>query len=164
MDVSSLFLLWLLAGIVNACFCMSIAESKGFNGISWAAGGFFFGPIALLAAVGLPDIKQRRYLRLLLEHKGISLEGSHGEPSDSSLPRFPENPNNNLNINAKNVDPKEDYKTVVRLYQENGGASDVDYKETYITARLILLKNKNGKDLAQFFCREGEWSLEKLYK
>ena len=31
-------------------------------------GGLLLGPLALLASVSLPDLKLRRYLRLLAEH------------------------------------------------------------------------------------------------
>ena len=72
-------LLWLFALGVNAVFCGTVASLKGFWGVSWGVGGFFFGPIALLAVVGLPDVKQRKYLRLLLEHKGISPESGRDE-------------------------------------------------------------------------------------
>lgn len=47
-----------------------VAEAKGCNPIDWAVKSFSFGPLALLAAVGLPNLKSRKYLRLLAEHQG----------------------------------------------------------------------------------------------
>lgn len=65
------FLFPLLFGAL-ACsfFTFAVAESKGHDGTPWIVGGLFFGPLALLAAVGLPDLKSRKYLRLLAEHQG----------------------------------------------------------------------------------------------
>lgn len=60
--------------IVGAFACayltQQVAEAKGYNPIDWAVKGFLFGPLGLLAAVGLPDVKSRKYLRLLAEHQG----------------------------------------------------------------------------------------------
>ena len=56
--------------IVCACYTSAVAESKGHDGAAWFCGGLFLGPLALLAAVGLPDLKLRKYLRLLAEHQG----------------------------------------------------------------------------------------------
>lgn len=43
-----------------------VANSKGWDD-GWFFGGLFFGPLALLAAVGLPDKKLRNYVRALAE-------------------------------------------------------------------------------------------------
>ena len=56
--------------IVCACYTSAVAESKGHDGAAWFCGGLFLGPLALLASVGLPDLKLRKYLRLLGEHQG----------------------------------------------------------------------------------------------
>ena len=65
------FLVPLIVGAI-ACgfYTSSVAESKGHDGVFWSIGGFFFGPLALLASVGLSDLKSRKYLRLLAEHQG----------------------------------------------------------------------------------------------
>jgi hypothetical protein len=54
---------WALCGL----FASSIAADKGHNGCMWFIGGILFGPIALLAAVGLNDIKSQRTQNELLE-------------------------------------------------------------------------------------------------
>lgn len=56
-----------------AVFCGVIAEDKGHGGIAWFWSGLLFGPVGLLAVAALVDRKQRRYLRLLVEDKGIDL-------------------------------------------------------------------------------------------
>lgn len=60
----------IVGALACAFFTFTVAESKGHDPYSWMAGGFFLGPLALLAAVGLPDLKSRKYLRLLAEHQG----------------------------------------------------------------------------------------------
>jgi hypothetical protein len=59
-------------GVIFGAFSASVAGEKGYRRLTWIFAGFFFGPIGFLAALGLPDLKQRRYLRLLLEHYGVS--------------------------------------------------------------------------------------------
>jgi hypothetical protein len=78
------FLVPLLVGaLACAFFTRSLAESKGHNSDVWVMAGLFFGPLALLAAVGLPDLKTRKYLRLLAEHQG-AIEPELPPPSASS--------------------------------------------------------------------------------
>ena len=60
----------IFGALACAFFTFAVAESKGHDGVLWSIGGFFFGPLALLAAVGLSDLKSRKYLRLLAEHQG----------------------------------------------------------------------------------------------
>jgi hypothetical protein len=63
-------LLLLLLGVACAAYSGQVARFKGHEAGPWALGGFLLGPLALLAAVGLPDLKLRKYLRLLAEHQG----------------------------------------------------------------------------------------------
>ena len=42
-------IVWLSAGF----YCGQVAYQKGYSGTAWAVGVFFFGFIALIAAVGL---------------------------------------------------------------------------------------------------------------
>ena len=60
----------LVGAFACAFFTSGVAAQKGHPDIAWMVAGFFFGPLALLAAVGLPDLKSRRYLHLLAEHQG----------------------------------------------------------------------------------------------
>lgn len=59
-----------LLSLIFAMFSGNLAHSKGHVGSMWFLGGLLCGPIALLAAVGTPDLKLRRYLRLLAEKQG----------------------------------------------------------------------------------------------
>ena len=78
------FLFPLLFGaFACAFFTSAVAGIKGHDDGPWMIGGFFFGPLALLAAVGLPDLKTRKYLRLLAEHQG-AIEPELPPPSASS--------------------------------------------------------------------------------
>ena len=73
----------LLLGVACACYSSHLAKSKGHAAGPWALGGLFLGPVALLAAIGLPDLKLQRYLRLLAEHQG-ALEAEAEAPSSQS--------------------------------------------------------------------------------
>tara|TARA_B100000963_G_scaffold323339_1_gene308105 strand:+ start:321 stop:545 length:225 start_codon:yes stop_codon:yes gene_type:complete len=66
---ASLFTLLIIA-IVLACLTSSIAEDKGHEAVSWGFVGFFLGPFGLIAAAGLSDRVQRKYLRQIAEHFG----------------------------------------------------------------------------------------------
>ena len=58
-------------------YCSQVAYEKGYNGTTWAFGGFLFGFIALIAVAGLPDRKLRKYIRQIGEKQNtIDPEGS----------------------------------------------------------------------------------------
>lgn len=71
-------------GIIFGAFSATIADNKGYKQGNWAAAGFFFGPIGFLASIGLPDLKQRKYMRLLLEHYGVALDSTVTSNDDDS--------------------------------------------------------------------------------
>ena len=55
-------------------YASTVAGAKGYSPILWGLGGVLFGPFALLAAVGLPDLKTRAHLRILSERQGTSAQ------------------------------------------------------------------------------------------
>ena len=55
-----------LAALIFACFTWTVAQSKGHEAGWWFFGGLLFGPLALLATIGLPDLKLRRAINDLL--------------------------------------------------------------------------------------------------
>ena len=58
------FIIWVICGL----FASSVASNKGHNGCMWCIGGFLFGPLAVLATLGLGDrISQRKQDELLEE-------------------------------------------------------------------------------------------------
>ena len=63
-----LVVLWILCGLI----CGMIADDKGHGG-EWFFAGLCLGPVGFIAIAALSDRKQRRYLRLLVEHQGIDL-------------------------------------------------------------------------------------------
>ena len=65
-------LVLLLAALVCGGLASSVASAKGLNAGVWAATGLLFGPLGLIAAAGMPDLKQRRYLRHIAEASGLS--------------------------------------------------------------------------------------------
>ena len=75
-------LLLLLVGVACAAYSGQVAASKGHDAGPWALGGLLLGPLALLASLGLPDLKLRRYLRLLAEHQGAL--GAEPQPTEKA--------------------------------------------------------------------------------
>ena len=85
---------WFLILVLPVTFALytgTLADDKGYERIAWMLGGFFTGPIAFFAAVGLPDKKLRRDIRYGFDH-GIDTRPQHYPPvSKSSMP-LPPNP------------------------------------------------------------------------
>ena len=59
-------LLIVVLAVLFACFTWTVAQSKGHEAGWWLFGGLLFGPLALLASIGLPDLKLRRAINDLL--------------------------------------------------------------------------------------------------
>ena len=78
------FLALLLFWLSCAFYAAAAAGDKGHNNIEWFIGGLVFGPVALIAAAGLGDQKQRRYIRLWAESQGVDLTPAKSS-SDKSL-------------------------------------------------------------------------------
>ncbi len=77
-------LVLLLIPPLCACYTSAVASSKGHDAFPWAMGGLILGPLALIASLGLPDLKTRKYLRLLAEHHGVEVESrSPVQPAES---------------------------------------------------------------------------------
>ena len=63
-------LTWIIFALIFASLSSTIAEDKGHGEFVWGLVGLLFGPIGLLAAVGLSDRVQRKYLRQIAENFG----------------------------------------------------------------------------------------------
>lgn len=74
----------LILGVICGLYSGVVAGAKGYDSAIWFIGGLLLGPLALLASVGLPDLKLRRYLRLLAEHQGAV---DKDEPPSPPAPR-----------------------------------------------------------------------------
>ena len=85
MAVVVLLLVWLACGF----YAGTTAGDKDHHSWNWFLGGLFFGPIALIAAAGLSDRKQRRYIRLLAESQGVQMDPAEDE-SLSDMERLEE--------------------------------------------------------------------------
>ena len=65
-EVKSLVVV-LVAHLISAGLSKTVAAQKARNSNRWAVAGFLFGPLGLIAAVGMPDRHQIVYLRYLAE-------------------------------------------------------------------------------------------------
>ena len=69
MELKSLLFV-LIAHLISAGLSKTVAAQKARNSNRWAVAGFLFGPLGLIAAVGMPDRHQIVYLRYLAEQQG----------------------------------------------------------------------------------------------
>ena len=69
MELKSLLFV-LIAHLISAGLSKTVAAQKARNSSRWAVAGFLFGPLGLIAAVGMPDRHQIVYLRYLAEQQG----------------------------------------------------------------------------------------------
>lgn len=79
-------LLVLALAFICAGLSGTIASAKGWVSANWTMAGFFFGPLGLIAAAGLPDRRLRHYLYELSKQQGVaseSLEPVHSTSIDS---------------------------------------------------------------------------------
>ena len=60
----------LIAHLISAGLSKTVAAQKARNSNRCAVAGFLFGPLGLIAAVGMPDRHQIVYLRYLAEQQG----------------------------------------------------------------------------------------------
>ena len=60
----------LLSHLISAGLSKTVAAQKARNSNRWLLAGLLFGPLGLIAAVGMPDRHQIVYLRYLAEQQG----------------------------------------------------------------------------------------------
>ena len=60
----------LVVHLISAGLSKTVAAQKARNSKRWAVAGFLFGPLGLIAAVGMPDRHQIVYLRYVAEQQG----------------------------------------------------------------------------------------------
>ena len=69
MELKSLVVV-LVVHLISAGLSKTVAGQKARNSKRWAVAGLLFGPLGLIAAVGMPDRHQIVYLRYLAEQQG----------------------------------------------------------------------------------------------
>ena len=65
-----LLVMVVVSHLASAFLSKTLAAQKARNSNRWAVAGFLFGPLGLIAAVGMPDRHQIVYLRYLAEQQG----------------------------------------------------------------------------------------------
>ena len=80
------FLVALLTGVITAYLSSAVAKDKGHDGTPWFWGGFFFGPLGLIAAAGLSDRKLRRYIRQIGEKQDAIKEELEPKTQEDKRP------------------------------------------------------------------------------
>jgi len=101
----------------------------------WFFGGLLFGPMALLAAAGLFDLRLRRYVRALAT----------------------------ANDEASGFDPRRDFKACSEFYIANGGEKKPVFLQSFIASSSVELCDIRSYILAIFDKSDsGEWVLRNL--
>jgi hypothetical protein len=79
-----LFIPLLVVATICALLCASVASAKDLSPV-WGLSGFLFGPLALIAVAGMPDRRQRMFLRFLAEKQGwLDQQASSHQQEDVS--------------------------------------------------------------------------------
>jgi hypothetical protein len=78
-------LLVLAVAIVCCCLAARLAKRKGFDPATWGFAGLLFGPLGLLAAVGLPDYSTQLDRDMYRGRTTIPLPQTLGIWSDESV-------------------------------------------------------------------------------
>ena len=65
--LATYLLVLVISAVISGYLTRAVAKDKGHNGTDWFLGGFFLGPLGLIAAAGLSDRKLRRYIRQIGE-------------------------------------------------------------------------------------------------
>lgn len=141
-----LFVFWIACGWLG----FTVAEAKGLSAASWSLACIFLGPLGLIALAGMPDRHTRAYLKYLAEDRGWKGPGDvparllSGKLSDKSS--------------------EENFKIACRLYQNAGGRSVPGFAQSRVGAKLIALKDYEGKTLAYITENEGAWVVSEVFR
>ena len=112
--IGTYFLALLISAVICGYLTRAVAKDKAHNGTDWFWGGFFLGPLGLIAAAGLSDRKLRNYIRQIGESQGAIKE------EIKSLSRSTDN-QKGLKI-TKNANEDEIWETLMFLLSEKNCA------------------------------------------
>ena len=125
--------------IASGYYSSVVAGEKGYSRTNWFLGGLFFGGIALLAAVGLPNKKLDRYIRRMGLKQGAFTENEFNEIS-----RNEENENNILV--PITYDSEEIWSFL--LSKTNNKLDQADRSNSKINKNKIVFKSGDEKIIA----------------
>ena len=147
--------------IVTAIFCAIVAEDKKHSGAAWGCAGLLFGPIALIAAVGLSDRRQHQLLRRIAD----TLSGDTSNDGMTNDAIFnPELTQDDIQEEGP-IEGADDYNTCLEIYRERMGSTSSTakrpvYSKSTIKGEFIWICDKDGVNLAQFKKdRDGQWTM-----
>ena len=139
----AIFLVWIPCGL----FASTVSSGKGHDGLTWFFGGLFFGPIALIAAAGLEDRNQRRYLRILAEASGLNLEKAADQTSEKTAEPV-----------SDTFIKKETYVKAVEGYKRDGwGEREPSFNNSNIYEEKVVLRDIYDKVIITMVLYDGQW-------
>lgn len=152
--MDAIFIL-IVAWVVTALLCAVVATDKHHSGIAWGFVGLLFGPIALIATVGLADRRQHQLLRKIAD----ALSGEISTVSSISQNESSQAIDKKPEIIEGPVEGAGDYNKCLAYYCKTvGGKRSPVYANSKITDSTICLIDADGIELAQFKkSRFGEW-------
>jgi hypothetical protein len=141
----------LLFAVAFALYTSAAAKSKGYDEFSWGLGGFFLGPIALIAACGLSDRTLVRAIRSL-SVRDIASTSDFAIGEDGA----------NIKTSSA-IDWRQDLEGCISYLVESGRVSsgaDIDQGSSFIGANAMILRSKSRVVIAEFHKgRNGEWKI-----
>ena len=138
-------LFWIACGAYSA----TVAGSKRHQPITWFVGGLLLGPIALIAATGLPDLELRRLLS----------QPSRDEDNRSKTPQtIRSEPKRRLGFFSE-----AEWMEILKLVRETGSDPALaSIEKSYLTSpATAIVCDKNRSQLIEIAKNElGEWKVK----
>ena len=148
-----LFLSWIATALLTAI----VAADKNHSGAAWGFAGLLFGPIALIATVGLADRRQHQLLRRIADALSGEMSSDGGTRQNELSPAISKEPE----VIEGPIEGADDYNICLENYRKTvGSTSKPVYAKSKVTENIIWLMDKDGVQLAQFKkSKSGEWTM-----
>jgi hypothetical protein len=145
------FFFILILALISAWLSQFIASAKGWSGFNWFWAGFFFGPIGLLGAVGLPDRKLRHYLYELSKRQGVSREALGIPDKGSQVPQVIDAPIDECDFTTDPLTSVDDAWRLIFSSLPEAAKKLADRSKSEITLRssVMIIFSADGKRIAE---------------
>ena len=156
-----LFLAIIINAFVCAYLCKRLAFSKGLNTAEWTKAGFLLGPIAVLAASGMPDLRLRRILAIAAVAQGSTKEEIDVASGVQSIApaTFDSNFDEPCLFEADASISQDDLWGLVVKHLDFQTATLSNRNLSSITNKSVVVRTSNGDQLCKL---EGRYSLGRI--
>ena len=152
-----LFLSWIATALLTAI----VAADKNHSGAAWGFAGLLFGPIALIATVGLTDRRQHQLLRRIAD----ALSGEISSDGGTRQNELTEATSKDPEVIEGPIEGDDDYNTCLEMFLKSVGPTSYKakrpvYSKSTMKGEFIWICDKDGINLAQFKKgRDGKWTM-----